>query len=96
MQSFESEHSSNIGWARYDEDTRQLQVDFKNSKGVKTSTYVYDEFPAAQWEAFKEAQSKGRYFAFEIRPRYVGHKLGEKAKPEAAPIAPTPTTGELF
>ncbi len=96
MPEFQAEHSANIGWARYDEASSQLEVDFKNSQGIKTSTYVYDNFPAGDWEAFRLAESKGKYFAYHIRPRYVGHKKGEAAKPEAAPVKPRPTTGDLF
>jgi hypothetical protein len=96
MEQFESEYSSNIGWARYHEATRVLEVDFKDKHGNKSSTYTYQEFPASEWAEFREAASKGKFFAERIRPRYVGARQGEKAKPEAAPVLPKPTTGNLF
>lgn len=78
MPQFESEKSSNIGWSRYDEATQVLEVDFKNAAGVKTSTYKYEGFAPSEWTRFNEALSKGRHFAYEIRPRYVGVKVWPK------------------
>ena len=74
MQSFESKGSSNVGWARYDEAKHLLEVDFKNGAGVKTSTYLYADFPPELWERFQAAESKGRFFAYEIRPKFKGVK----------------------
>ncbi len=72
---FEAGESSNLSWARYDEVTRILAIDFKGKDGRKTSTYEYQNFPASQWEAFKASSSKGQYFATMIRPFHVGKKL---------------------
>lgn len=75
MSQFEAKESSNVGWARYDEATHVLEIDFKDKAGNKASTYAYDEFPPAQWQAFMEAPSKGRHFAFAIRPNFRGRRL---------------------
>jgi hypothetical protein len=75
MPEFEAKESSNVAWARYDPDSQTLEIDFKNSKGAKASTYEYKYFPVAAWEAFQSAPSKGRYFATSIRPFYKGVKI---------------------
>jgi hypothetical protein len=67
--------SSNIHWARYDPDKEQLEIDFKNNAGVKVSTYRYDGFKWEDWAAFKASESKGKYFAYKIRPKFRGVKL---------------------
>jgi len=56
--------SGAISWARYDAETRVLEIDFK---GKTPSTYAYDEFPAHEWDAFKATESKGRFFAARVR-----------------------------
>jgi hypothetical protein len=73
QQQFEAKESSNVAWARYDADTRTLEVDFKKD-GVRSSTYIYLEFPPEEWQAFQEAKSKGQHFAYKIRPRFKGTK----------------------
>lgn len=75
MPEFEAKESSNVAWARYDAETQTLEIDFKNSKGVKASTYEYKYFPLAAWEAFQAAPSKGTHFAKAIRPAYKGVKI---------------------
>lgn len=84
MDEFLAKESSNIEWARYGNGC--LFVDFKNSAGVKVSTYRYDgtllkdgtnptgQFPIECWNAFKLSPSKGRFFAAEIRNVYKGVK----------------------
>lgn len=67
--------SSNISWARYDEATQRLEIDFKNSKGEKVSTYEYADFPPEEWDAFRASESRGKHFAYRIRPRLKGVKL---------------------
>lgn len=94
MQEFQSEHSANIGWARYDEAKRVLEVDFKNKDGVHTSTYAYAEFQGSDWTEFVEAKSKGQHFAFKIRPRFVGVKVS--GPPAKQPKPGLPQSGELF
>lgn len=86
MEQFEAKESSNVGWARYYPERGELEVDFK-ANGVKVSTYVYDGrpdvpnaerpangFPRDVWEQFKVSDSKGRFFAYAIRPKFRGVK----------------------
>lgn len=85
MEQFEAKESSNVGWARYYPERGELEVDFKKD-GVKVSTYVYDGaalgskdakgpgFPKDLWDGFLAAESKGRYFAYVIRPKFRGVK----------------------
>lgn len=74
MEQFEAKESSNVGWARYDPATEILEIDFKAKDGTRQSTYTYAGFPASEWEAFQRSESKGRHFAYQIRPRYKGVK----------------------
>ena len=74
MEQFTAEKSSNVGWARYDSETQVLEIDFRNSKGEKGSTYNYAGFPPEAWALFQAAESKGKHFAFTIRPCYKGVK----------------------
>jgi len=74
MSDFEAHESSNIGWARYNATTRVLEVDFKDKTGSKTSTYSYADFPEEMWIEFNASDSKGRFFAYHIRPKYKGVK----------------------
>lgn len=82
---FHAKESTNIDWARYQNGC--LFVDFKNSKGVRVSTYRYDGtlmkdgsnptgcFPLEAWREFQAAASKGQHFAYKIRNIYRGEKL---------------------
>jgi hypothetical protein len=70
----DGKHSTNVHWARYDESKQELEIDFKNAKGEKTSTYRYPGFSILDWRKFQDAPSKGKHFAFEIRPKFKGEK----------------------
>lgn len=78
MKQLEVKNSSNIHWARYDEATRTLEIDFKNSKGEKVSTYAYPEFAPEEWDRFQIADSKGQHFAYHIRPKHKGIRVAQK------------------
>ncbi len=67
--------SSNIHWARYDEEKHELEIDFKDSKGKKTSTYRYAGFKPEDWDKFQASDSHGKHFAFHIRPKFAGVKV---------------------
>ncbi len=54
----------NIEWAQYDSEKQVLTIDFK---GKTPSTYEYDGFPAHEWDSFKAAESKGKFFASHVR-----------------------------
>ena len=75
MAEIQGERSSNIAWARYDKDTGVLEIDFKDSKGKRSSTYAYDNYPLEEWDKFCVSESRGRFFAYEIRPRFQGRKV---------------------
>lgn len=77
MEQFESKESSNVGWARYDAATQILEIDFKNKAGERASTYTYANFPDEEWQAFRAATTKGKHFAYKIRPRFTGVKKPE-------------------
>jgi KTSC domain len=73
-ENFEAERSSNVGWARWDPATQVLEIDFKRKDGTKQSTYRYENFPCEEWRKFQQSNSKGRHFAYYIRPRFTGIK----------------------
>lgn len=75
MPEFAAETSSNVHWARYNESTSTLEIDFRGKDGAKKSTYRYENFPAEAWAQFNAASSKGLFFAKKIRPRYTGVKI---------------------
>jgi hypothetical protein len=58
--------SSSIRAIGYEKPTRSLIVGF-----VSGAVYAYRNVPEAVYLAFKDAPSKGRFFASEIRPRYT-------------------------
>ena len=55
--------STSIQLVGYDEDARELYVQFRRGR-----TYVYFGVPAEAYAALLEAPSKGRYLNFEIKP----------------------------
>lgn len=59
--------SSKIAAIGHDPGTATLAVRFKNWKGQPTSLYHYRNFTTADFEAFKNAESKGRHFAEHIK-----------------------------
>jgi hypothetical protein len=75
MQSFKVEHSSTIEGARYEPETREMQIDFKTSVPGKFSTYSYQGVSIETWEKFSTAPSKGKHFSESIRKQFPGKKL---------------------
>lgn len=59
--------SSNIAAIGYDGDNAALYVQFTSGK-----TYEYPSVPPEVFAAFEKAESKGRFFAAEVRPKYQG------------------------
>ena len=55
---------------RYDEDREKLFVTFQDG-----DEYVYVGVPGEVHRSFVEADSKGRFFAYEIRDRYPYNKV---------------------
>lgn len=58
--------SKMLSAAAYEDSKRILYLRFRNTGEV----YRYFEFPAAQYQAFLGAESKGRYFRFNIRDHF--------------------------
>lgn len=57
--------SSNLAAIGYDPEARVLEVEFK-----KGGVYQYAEVPTEEYEALMSAESKGKYLAAYIKPRY--------------------------
>lgn len=60
--------SSQINAIGYSEATQTLAIQFKNWKGEIGATYHYADVPLDVFNAFNEAESKGRYFGANIKP----------------------------
>lgn len=83
MQPVESRQIAAIG---HDADTNTLAIRFKNWKGVPTSLYHYQNFTAEDFAAFRDAESKDKFFALNIKAfpdRHPYTKI-EDAAPAAA------------
>lgn len=57
----------------YDDSKQTLYLRFRNTGAV----YRYFEFTAANNEAFRNSESKGRYFRFQIRDHFRYERLGK-------------------
>jgi hypothetical protein len=57
----------------YDDSKQILYLRFRNTG----SLYRYFEFPPANYQAFLEAESKGRFFRFHIRDHFRYEHLGK-------------------
>jgi hypothetical protein len=62
--------SSVIRRFSYDPERRELSVEF-----VTGRIYLYHDVPGREAEAFRAAESKGRYFNFHIRDHYGFREL---------------------
>jgi len=49
----------------YNSETQELVIEFNNGK-----KYMYKEFTQESYDAFVGAESKGKYFLSEMRPKY--------------------------
>jgi len=63
--------SAGIKGIHYDPERQRLVVRF-----IDGDEYAYVGVPGEVHRSFVEAQSKGRFFAYEIRGRYPYNKLG--------------------
>lgn len=59
--------SSNVSGFGYDSSNKTLAVQFSSG-----STYHYSNVPEEVYVAFREADSKGSFFAREVRAKFVG------------------------
>jgi len=72
--------STAIRAIHHDEKSRTLRVTF-----VSGAVYDYEDVPREVYEAFKAAPSKGRFFAYRIRPKYLEfHKVERGERPDDA------------
>lgn len=67
--------SSNIDSVGYDEKTLDLRVKFKTGK-----IYEYHLFPIELFNDFSSSESKGKFFAKNIRPIFKGVVVPEPEK----------------
>ena len=65
--------SKMLSAAAYDDSKRILYLRFRKTGEV----YRYFEFPAAQYQAFLGAESKGRYFRFHIRDHFRYERMAK-------------------
>lgn len=74
IREFNSEaESSTIHSVRYDDETLEMLVNFKNNKA--TTTYGYQNVPLDVFEQFQSAESKGRAFTELFHNKYEFTKL---------------------
>lgn len=64
MQPVESSQIHSIG---HDAASNTLAIRFKNYKGEPSSLYHYDNFSAADFDAFRSAESIGKHFGQHIK-----------------------------
>lgn len=60
--------SSQIHAIGYDAENQRLGIRFKNCRGEPTSFYQYENVSQADFDAFRNAESKGKYFGQHIKP----------------------------
>ena len=65
--------SKMLSTAAYEDSKRILYLRFRHTGEV----YRYFEFPAAQYQAFLGAESKGRYFRFNIRDHFRYERMAK-------------------
>ncbi len=70
MDRIEIKASSMIKEVGYDENRMLLEVTF-----ARGSVFHYEAVPQYIWVAFKEAESKGKYFHQNIKTTFVAHKI---------------------
>jgi len=59
----------------YDETNRDLTITF-----VSGRRYVYEGVPAAVYDAFKDASSRGGFFNHQIRDHYRFFEIGRRKR----------------
>ena len=64
------EGSSSIAGVKYNTDDEMLIVHF-----VQGSEYIYKDVPQEKFQKLLESESKGKYFAKEIRTEYEFEKV---------------------
>jgi KTSC domain len=82
MMEYKIIESSSIRCIGYDAETKELEVMFCSG-----GRYAYSGVPKAKADALLNAQSRGVFFATEIRPNYPFRCLERAPKKEAASAA---------
>jgi hypothetical protein len=77
--------STAIRTLSYDDDSRTMFVGF-----VEGDLYAYFDVPAELYQAFRQARSKGRFFAYKVRPRFRYQKVAEVSPSPAGRAWPPP------
>lgn len=68
----QSVDSSNLAAIGYDPETKVMRVEFLPPKGYKTgSLYQYQNVEQATFDAFRDAESKGKFLAREIKGKFT-------------------------
>lgn len=70
MKSVITERSSNIKSVSYDEDSKNMIVEFRN--GLK---YSYEDVPEHMFEGLVNSPSAGKFFAYNIRLNFKCSRL---------------------
>ena len=65
--------SKMLSAAAYDDSRQMLYLRFRNTGEV----YRYFEFPAADYDAFLRAESRGRYFRSHIRDHFRYERMAK-------------------
>lgn len=65
--------SKMLSAAAYDDAKQVLYLRFRNTGDV----YRYFEFPAAEYQAFLRAESRGRFFRSQIRDRFRYQRMAK-------------------
>ena len=73
--------SSNISHIGYSMETHTLYIRFKGSQTL----YSYADFPSDEFQQFEESESKGKFFAAKIKPKFTGVKVDMKLEESEPP-----------
>lgn len=65
--------STNLEWVSYDEEEKDLYVQFKSG-----GLYVYHDVPQKIFDGLLKAGSKGRYLAVKIKYEFPYERLDKK------------------
>ena len=65
--------SKMLSTVAYDDSKRLLYLRFRSTGDV----YRYFDFPAAEYQAFLRAESKGRFFRFQVRDQFRYERMAK-------------------
>jgi len=77
IETMENINSSMLGNIMYNIYTTRLTVVFKNNQ-----EYFYDNVPIEVWKQFNEAESKGKFYAQNIKGKYPANLTTQKEETE--------------